>query len=149
METSFLSIGLIHRYDQEQSQYLVRKQDSDELWSPIVGQRLEKESFRETIIREIGWVLELDRRKDFLVSNMSITSQEYVQEEAPENRHYAIAFYRAKLFTRAARQKIDEDQRNIWVSPQQLCDGVIRDQQKIDPEVVSWINRWSVLNPWE
>ena len=147
METTFLSIGLIHRTEQNKAQYLVLQ--TDDCWSLITGERLEKESFRETIIREVSWTLDLDRQKDFVVSNMSASSQEYVEEGSEGARHFAIAFYRARLYSKAAREKIESDERVQWVSARELCEGSIGGQKIIETRIVNWINRWSVLNPWE
>ena len=149
LEKTFVAYGLIHRTEGSNSHYLVHRPEGESLWTPIRGIRLEKESFRDTVIREIGWILELDRDKDFVVSNMSASAQEYVEEVETGRHHFAVAFYRARLFTKRAREKVDNDPNARWISARELCEGVFEDQEGIDPTVVAWINQWSVLNPWE
>lgn len=148
LDTNFLAIGLIHRLADGQTEYLVAKKPESPIWSPIVGQRLEKETFRETITREIAWALQLDRKSDFLVSNMSTISKEYIEEGSDGVRHTAVAFYRAQLYSDRARSQVENDQASRWITPNELCSGVTVDQQKIEERVVDWINQWQVIRPW-
>ena len=37
----------------------------------VIAERLEKESWRESVMREVAWELAIDRRRDFVVSNMA------------------------------------------------------------------------------
>lgn len=148
-EFTHLGIGLIYRPTPHGNQYLVCQLDNADVWTPFISERLERESFRETVTREIAWQLDLDRDKDFVVSNMAVGSHEFVEKEFNVDHHVAIAFYRARLFTEFSRNKIESNANCRWVSSKELCAGQLEDGQPFDSDFVDWVNRWSVIRPWE
>jgi hypothetical protein len=65
----------------------------------IVTDRLNKESFRESAIRKLAWQLNLNRKTDFLVSNMAQLSMEYVETMPDETQsHIAVAFNNVQIY---------------------------------------------------
>lgn len=131
--------------------WLLRWQPSQNQWQFIIGERLNKESFRETIQREVGWQLNLDPKSDYLVSNMAQLSMEYVDENpnAELHRHVAVSFYQVHIYRRQVLAQIDADQANRWVSAAEICEGKTLDDQAIHPRVVEWINKWQIVQPWQ
>lgn len=150
MDKLFQSVALIHQSDGDRIKLLLNWQADSNWWAFIVAQRLNRESFRESVTREVAWQLNLDRKTDFLVSNMAQLSMEYVETLADDShRHVAVAFYHVHLFRQSAFQTVSRDPSNRWISASEVCDGKTNDGQTIDPRVVSWINKWSVVQPWQ
>ena len=115
----------------------------------IVGCRLERENFRETVIREVAWQLNLDRRRDMLVSNMSQLSIEFEEPTVDSFRHVALAFYNVHLSKKKVIESVDRDQASQWVTAAEICGGQTSGGQLIHPEVVGWINKYEVVRPWQ
>lgn len=148
MEKHFISIALVQKTIEEKTQWLLLA--NGEQLQFIVGKRLEKESFRETVIREVAWQLNLNRQRDVLVSNMSQRSVEF--EEVHPNfgeRHVALAFYNAHLNRRSVIDVVDADERVVWVTAAEICTGRSSDGRTIQPEVVAWINKYEIIHPWQ
>ena len=150
MDRLFRSIALVQRPERNRIKLLLRWQGSLNWWEFIVADRLNKESFRESVTREVAWQLNLDRRSDFLVSNMAQLSTEYIETQPDDTqRHIAIAFYNVHLFKQSAVESITRDPGNAWISAAEVCKGKSTDGQTIDPRVVSWINKYGVVQPWQ
>ncbi len=117
----------------------------------IIGDRLQQESFRETAIREVAWELDIDRNRDFLVSNMAQMNLEFI-DQIPgqfDKTHVVVSFYNVEIYRKSVVQKLREDPRNIWVSSEEICSGVSRQGPPFDPIVPYLINRSNVIQYWE
>ena len=86
LDQHFRSIALIQEVGDGPAQWLLRWDPKWNQWRFIVGERLNRESFRETTQREVGWQLNLDPKSDFLVSNMAQLSMEYVDVDPKTNQ---------------------------------------------------------------
>ena len=150
MEKKYQSIALVQRTEGNSTRFLLRWQPVWQRWEFIVGQRLNNESFRETIIREIGWQLRLSRSSDFIVSSMAQLSLEF-SETLPDqaSRQVAIAFYHVHIYRAEVLDYLIGDANNRWVSAAEICAGQSDDGDVIHPEIVAWINRWKVVQPWQ
>ncbi len=146
----FQSVAIVLRTDKNQTSLLLRRQPEPLQWKFVVGERLNRESFRESITREVAWQLNLNRKSDFLVSNMAALSIDHV-ETGPDGspQLIALAFYNVHIYRGAVLETLSRDASNRWVSAAETCQGKTIDGQTIDPRVVSWINKWSVVQPWQ
>ena len=61
-----LSIALVRNPRDDMVRWLATWNESKKVFDFIIGQRLQNESFRETVTRETAWALNLDRSKDFI-----------------------------------------------------------------------------------
>ena len=151
LDQHFRSIALIQQVGDGPAKWLLRWEPKWKQWRFVIGERLNKESFRETIQREAGWQLNLDPKSDFLVSNMAQLSMEYVDTdtETNEEQHVAVAFYLVHIYRRKALDQVNAHAANRWVSAAEICDGKTEDGQLIHPQVVEWINKWQIIQPWQ
>jgi len=149
MEKTFLSIGLVQTTHNGRTRWLL--DERQESLRFIVGQRLEKESFRETVIREVAWQLDLDRNKDFIVSSMAQISVEFVEAKPHEfyEEHIALAFYNVYLSKRSVITRLDDDPSKTWVSAAEICAGAASSGRRIQSDVVGWINKYEIVRPWQ
>ena len=101
-------------------------------------------------MREVAWQLNLERKSGFLVSSMAQLSMEYVEELPDASKlHIAVAFYNVHVYRKAVVESLDEDVNNRWVSAAEVCRGSTNEGDPIHPQVVDWINRWTVVQPWQ
>ena len=150
MQKYFRSIAMIRRHRDERVEWLGLWSPTRSQWEFIVGERLEHESFRETILREVSWRLGLDRDRDLLVSNMSRLNTEYVGCVPGENaeKHIALAFYAVDVYRASAIETIFQTTKCDWLTSKEVCDGMRADRSLIDPIISAWINRWEIIQPW-
>lgn len=150
MDKLFQSIALVRKSAEEKSQLLLRWEESKKYWTFIVADRLNKESFRESARREVAWQLNLDKKSDFLISNMAQLSMEFVETLSDESeRHTAVAFYQVHVYRKKILQLIDADPCNRWSSAAEVCQGETADGELIHPQIVTWLNQWRVVQPWQ
>ncbi|CAK9000744.1 Transglutaminase-like superfamily protein [Durusdinium trenchii] len=64
------AVGLLRRWYGDESRWLVRWDERLQAGRFIEAERLEDESFRESLDRELGWVLRLGRKQDYIVSSV-------------------------------------------------------------------------------
>ena len=151
MENVFRSVALIRRYQNSKAQWLGVWDSASDWWDFIIGQRLESESFRETATREVSWRLGLDRKTDFLVSNMSQLNMEYVGQLPGDltEKRIAVAFYGVDLYKAAIAQQILETHQVYWFSSEEVCGGQQNNGPLLNPLVCHWINKWQIIMPWQ
>ena len=150
MDKHFQSVALIRHTDKDSNiRWLVKWHEGQKQWNLIRGERLESESFREVIVREVAWELDLERNKEFAVSKMPSLCMEYVGTlpNLSEESHIAVAFYLVPIYQNDVMDKLQRDGL-LWVSSGELCNGKTDDGFPIDPLAISWINRWEVVRPW-
>ncbi len=152
MRKYFRSIGLIRKMnDPGQSFWLAVWSDDDRQFGLVSAPRLESESFREAIMREVGWELDLNPNRDFLVSSVSQLNLEFVGPLPNQcgDLHVAVAFYLVDLFKRTTKQQVESDERCRWLTSQEVVGGLTSDGHAIDETQVYLINRAQVINAWD
>ncbi len=117
----------------------------------VIAHRLEKESWRESIIREVAWELDIDRKRDFIVSNMA---QLNINLEATlpgqlEPVSVACAFYNVELYRKSAIEQIDGNADLVWLSSSEICNGVTDNGTPLNPLVVLLNEEADVIQHWE
>ncbi|MEM7453080.1 MAG: hypothetical protein AAF456_01880 [Planctomycetota bacterium] len=115
----------------------------------VVARRLEKESFRESVIREVAWQLELDRSRDFLVANMAQCNIDLKGDIPGIGREAWVqaAFYNVEMYRSRIAAALSEDPANAWLSSHEICDGVSESGCALDPLVHDLILRSKVIEP--
>lgn len=150
MDKLFQSIALVKRHEGEKARLLLKWRADSNCWAFIVADRLDRESFRESVIREVAWQLNLSRQSGFLVSSMAQLSMEFVESRPDDSqRHVAVAFYNVHLYRKSSLESVASDSANRWVSAAEVCGGKTNDGHVIDPRVVNWINKWGVVQHWQ
>ena len=66
------SLALIRHPKAREWEWLLRWSDERGQFETLTAARLESESFREALDREIAWQLDLRRSKDYIISSMAI-----------------------------------------------------------------------------
>ncbi len=146
-----IAIALVRSTVPGSLHWLVKHGQSGRKPGFIIGQRLENESFRDTIKREVAWELGLDRKRDFLVSSMAQINSEFV-DRLPghlEESHVLASFYNVEVYRSQVLEQLDADRSCFWVDSGEVCDGVTRQGQILDPIVPYLINRSSAIQHWE
>ena len=145
-----LGVALIRRIEQR-VQWLGKYNETRRQVDFVTALRLEKESWRETIMREVAWQLEVDRRRDFVVSSMAQMNINFETRflHQAESTQVAAAFYNVELYRKAAMDRIAANEDFIWLTSNEICDGVTEDGLRIDPLLVLLNKEAQVIQYWE
>jgi hypothetical protein len=116
----------------------------------VIADRLEGESFREAIMREVAWELDVDR-KAFLTSKMAQLNLEFMETlpHSSVETHYHVAFYNVEVYRPALLEMIQSRTDLIWVTSEEICNGATDLGVPFDPTLTYLINRSQVIQHWE
>lgn len=151
METYELSVPLIRTLGPSGLQWLMRLHAPHSQLRFLGVQRLEGESCRESVAREVAWELGLERKTDFLVSNMAQLNVDFIgvlpgQTTPSCNR---ISFYNVEVVRRSVLEKLESDSQNVWVSSSEICSGISQSGLPMDPYLTTIIRERGVIQAWE
>lgn len=146
----FHSYALVRKVENESIRWLTLRTGPGEI-DLIHGQRLEKESFRETASREVAWQLSLNRDSDFLISTMATLNLEYegVLPGSCQPQHIAVAFFPVDVYRSEVLKRLDSNPRCLWLSSAELCRGVAPGGEVLSPIALQLINRFEIVQAWQ
>ena len=151
MEKLEIGVALIRKVD-EKIHWLGKLNDTKTQVAFVIARRLEKESWRETIMREVSWQLEIDRKRDIVVSNMAQLNVEFeavLPGASSAPAQISCAFYNVQLYRKAAVEKIKENDTFIWLTSGEICNGVTESGIPLDPLVIMLNEQAKVIQHWE
>lgn len=122
MESFVGSLGLVRDQASSPVHWLLRNRGKLEF---IQSERLEGDSYRDCIKREVAWSLNLHRDKDCLVSSHSrlhLSQAIFVPDENQEV-WFEVEFFVVDLFTEVARQAVANNPNVIWLTGQEVRAG--------------------------
>lgn len=136
------AIALIRRWFDGTSRWLVLADDRSMNHRLVEAERLQEESFRESIDREIAWQLNLQRGKDYIVSSVPRLHLEIPFEvthgcsDGTEQRIDVVEFYLIELYGKRASTILDDHPNVHWWSTEQLYQesetaGILSRQRQI------------------
>jgi len=151
MDSLEIGVALIRKIDQ-QILWLGKLNEEGSRIDFVIAERLEKESWRETIMREVAWQLEIDRRRDIVVSNMAQLNVDF--ETTMPGTSTALtrincAFYNVELYRKAALEKIKQNQAFVWLTSKEICSGVTESGIALNPLVILLNEKAKVIQHWE
>lgn len=117
----------------------------------MIAHRLEKESWRDAIMREVAWELDLDRKQDMVVSNMAQLNLEFAAAlpGQVDLTQIVCAFYNVELYGKSAKAKVEENQEFLWLTSNEICEGVSEAGVPISPLLMMLNGRAKVIQHWE
>ena len=117
----------------------------------LMANRLEKESWRDAIMRDVAWELDLDRKLDMLVSKMAQLHLEFdaVLPGQVDSTRVICAFYNIEFYRKSAKAKVEANQDFIWLTSTEICAGVTDEGMPIDPLLLFLNGRAQVIQHWE
>ena len=151
MKKISLAVSLIRNNSNQTVRWLARMNESTKRLEFVIARRLEEESYREAAIREVAWELRLDRKRDFLVSNMAQINLEFIDRMpgSYSKAYVNVSFYNVEIYRRDVLEEIDADPLNLWVTSEEICNGVTRCGRQFSQIVPYLINRSNVIQYWE
>ncbi|MEW4490109.1 hypothetical protein AB1L42_18640 [Thalassoglobus sp. JC818] len=123
-----IALALIRRWFDDRPRWLVLSDEKESTSRLIEAERLQKESLRESIDREIAWELGLRRSKDYIVSSvprLHLETPVFERETCSgekEERFNVFEFFLVELYGKRGRNELDQKSHVEWWSVDQLLD---------------------------
>lgn len=146
------AIGMIRREAANgRHEWLARWHEGRTCYTFVEAHKLKEETFRQSLLREIGWATGLRNGKDYLVSG---APRAHLQFTEAENCHadpvwFIVEFYLVELFGKRHRAILNEDEKNCWLSAEQIQVGQAPDGRPLCPRLHSLIKQADILAPWQ
>ena len=106
------SVSMIRHTRPDYSSWLACWNDSSECFEFVVAPRLEQESYRDCLSREIAWTLKLERDRDYLIS--SVARLHY------EAHELTVEFFVVEPYGQSFRKRIDANPNARWLRRHEL-----------------------------
>lgn len=133
------AMALFRRWYGEESRWLVLRDEQSGGYRLIEAERLEEESFRESVDRELAWQLHLRRGKDYLISsvprlhfpiNLTETSACSGKEE---RRQEVVEFYLVELYGSDAVTTLESQSHVEWWPASRILKAPLSGEPEFDP----------------
>ena len=141
------SIALIRNPDRPECEWLGIWNDRRQCYEFVSAERLESESWRECLDREIAWSLQLQRGKDYLISSMARLHFEEtrVSINAEADLHVVVEFYIVDPYGRRGREAFGQLRQTRWLTNNELRAGLTVDGQLIAPELTTLLQKADLI----
>lgn len=141
------SIGLIRHPERGEASWLAVWNNLEQCYDFVRAERLEGESYRECLDRELAWTLRLRRGKDYIISSAARLhwNAPLTLPNDTEATYFVVEFYIVDLFGPSSLNAIDENEQCVWVTRRQLFAGTAPDGREIHSGLRSLIARSEVI----
>ncbi len=125
MEKFVGAVALIRHPVEVERRWLAIWDENRSHFDFAITQRLDDESYRESLDREIAWCFPLRRGKDYLISSVARihldTALMLGQLTSPTL--FSVGMFVVDLFGKRAAQRIEDDSTTLWLSSNELLTG--------------------------
>jgi len=122
MRQSVAAVALIRRQRDGQTLWLAQWNPRWQKYHLVSGHKRPDETFRECLVRELGEELGLREGTDFQMTPEAFARLEYTawSESAGADTAYTMELFEVKLIGPAAREKVDANPGNRWLSDEEI-----------------------------
>ncbi len=139
------SIALLRHPQQLENLWLAHWDARRQHFDFVTAERLDDESFRECLDREIAWVLDIRRGKDYIISSQARLHLDIPVESDDVVTFYVGEFYIADLYGKAGRAMIEHNKELRWLTSDEVLSGQASDGAPVNPELVALLNKADVI----
>jgi isopentenyldiphosphate isomerase len=135
MRQSIASVALIRRQQNGRTIWLAQWNPRWQKYHLVSGHKRPEETFRECVIREIGEELGLQEGIEFRLPAKPLAHLEYMawSGSAGEETAYTMELFEVELIGSTARQKVDTDPHNRWLTDEEIRSEKCHDGQAVSP----------------
>lgn len=139
------SVALLRHPEQLEHLWLAHWDSRRQYFDFVTAERLDDESFRECLDREIAWVLDLRRGKDYIVSSQARLHLDVPVEAADDETFFVVEFYIADLYGKASRGMVELNRDVSWLTSDEVRSGQTSKGVPVNPSLVELLNRADVI----
>lgn len=140
------SVGMIRHPEQGERLWLVIWDAEQGHFDFVIAEKLENDSFREALQREVAWILPLDRKRDFIISQMARLHLESVLSIGGKDPTYFIVeLFVVELYGKQALENVERDDQTRWLAASEILGGKTSDGHPVSPRLVTLLQKADVL----
>ena len=124
------SVALIRHPEQLESLWLAYWNPARQHLDFVTAERLDGDSFRECLDREIAWALDLRRGKDYLLSSMARLHLDLSDDTGDAQSLSAVEFFVTDIYGKAGWASVELQEHLHWLTCVEVLDGTA--------EALSW-----------
>ena len=141
------SIALVRHPNQMEKLWLA-------IWDPryqhfdfVAAEKLENDSFRECLDRQVAWVLPLRRGKDYLISAVARLHLEALLLVDLRPTAFLVELFIVDLYGKESLPTVSKDRSIRWLSTREVLAGATEDGQPVSPQLVMILTKADVFQP--
>lgn len=139
------SVALLRHPEQLEKQWLVYWNKGREHYDFVTAERLDDESFRESLDREVAWVLDIRRGKDYIISSQARLHLDIPIESETQAMFFVVEFYIVDLYGKSGRASVELNRQLRWLSCDEVFSGRTLDGAPVNPLLVALLNEADVI----
>lgn len=145
-----LAMALVKKIEGSKTRWLTVWNSKNQFWEIISTRKLEKESGIVALTREVAWTLNLNGKKDFVISKMALLHAFMSAGESwnPFGRCVNLDFYTLEVYRKTVLAELERNQQISWLSSESICAGKTANHQIVDPLFCRWNQKWKLIQPW-
>lgn len=112
--------------------------------------KLEEESFRDSLQREVAWTTGLQAGRDYIVSSTPRAHLRFLGDEdcSGAAAGYVIEFFLVELMGKHHAEILNADESHRWIGARDLGVGHAPDGRPICPQLLAFLKQGAVVAPW-
>ena len=116
----------------------------------VEAHKLEEESFRDSLQREVGWATGLQSGRDYIVSSTPRAHLQFMGDEGCSGgaAGYVIEFFLVELMGKQHAAILEANESARWIGASDLGAGQLPDGRPICPQLLAFLKQGDVVSPW-
>lgn len=139
------SIALLRHPEQLENLWLAHWPIGRSHFDFVTAERVEGESSRESLDREIAWILDLRRGKDYIISSMARLNLDVPAEDTDDGPHGVVEFYVVDLYGKSGKASVELNKQLRWLTGEEVLSGATTDGKSVNPALVELLTRADVI----
>lgn len=139
------SIALFRHPERLENQWLAYWNVGRKFYDFVTAERLDDESFRECLDREVAWVLDLRRGKDYVMSSQARLHLDLPVESESDDTVLGVEFYIVDLYGKSGRASVELNKQLRWLNSDEVLSGLTSDGERLNPSLVELLNKADVI----
>ncbi|MGC1273395.1 MAG: hypothetical protein WBC44_06775 [Planctomycetaceae bacterium] len=117
----------------------------------VEAHKLDDETFRQSLLREITWATGLRTGKDFVVAGGCRAHLQFAEVDrcGSEPVWFIVEFFLVELMGRRHRSLLDQNDEITWVTAEEIQVGKAADGRPLCPRLLSLLKQADILLPWQ
>jgi len=139
------SIALLRHPEQLEKLWLAWWNGSRKWFDFVTAERLDDESFRDCLDRELAWILDLRRGRDYIISSVARLHLEFPVTTSHDETFHVVEFYIVDLYGKSSRASVEMNKQLRWLTSDEVLSGLITTGAPINPSLVELLNKADVI----
>ncbi|HBN77613.1 MAG TPA: hypothetical protein DD473_17740 [Planctomycetaceae bacterium] len=144
------SVAMMRHPEEGEKRWMTLWNSKRKQFEMVTALRLENDTYRECLDRELAWKLDLQRGKEYLISSMARLhiEQELILPGDEKPTLYVIEFYVADPYGKQSFNKLEERKDIHWLTTHEILAGYGPEDRSVDPRLVYLLNKFELISPY-